>query len=78
MGLKPYSRADAEALRVLSQLATGQPHEGCGEHVQYWLNRGWCCVVWYRSGADDNGYMKLRMTAAGRREVSVWNNRVRS
>lgn len=75
MGMSPYSRADAEALRVLSRVACHEPHEGTGAHVEYWIQRGWCALIWRRQCDTDPGRMSLRITQAGRRELQVWHNR---
>lgn len=75
MGMKPYSRADAEVLKVLTRMACKEPHEGTGAHVEYWIGRSWCTLVWLRSSASDNGRITLRLTEAGRRELAVWQNR---
>ena len=48
---------------------------GTGAHVEYWIGRSWCTLVWLRSSASDNSRITLRLTEAGRRELAVWQNR---
>lgn len=74
VGMKPYSRSDAEALRVLEAVLTGGNHEGCGQHVEYWLAREWACLIWRHDGRGI-GKLRLRITNLGKREVGVWVNR---
>ena len=72
--MKPYSRSDAEALRVLDALLFGGPHAGCGQHIQYWLARDWAVLTWRHNG-EGRGKLDLRISNLGKREVAVWRKR---
>lgn len=74
VGMKPYSRSDAEALRVLDAVLHGEPHGGCGQHVHYWLDREWAVLLWRHDG-EGRGKIDLRISNLGRREVAAWRQR---
>jgi hypothetical protein len=74
VGMKPYSRADAEALRVLEAVLFGGAHAGCGQHVHYWLSREWAVLRWKHNG-EGRGQIDLRISNAGMREVTAWRKR---